>query len=131
MMEWCFWKTSYHWSSHPDCGKKDEPHIAVRVAYFKTLDWFCFNFRKYHASAVEVMQKIPPHERFFYQKVQDRYTKFTAWCVDGKHFEQVLAQLQLITDIELEFVISPSSEGLVVPEPFQPLNLTFYERGKC
>lgn len=129
MMEMCFWKSSHHWSSYPARRKKDSPHTVIRVAYFKSLDWFGFNFFQYHTEAVRVFQQLPRHERFFYERVQDRYTKFKVWCIDGKHKERVLERLKEIEDIELEFVIHPTKNGLVIPEAFFRLNLTFYERG--
>lgn len=129
MMEMCFWKSSHHWSSYPARRKRNEPRIIIRVAYFKILNWFGFNFCKYHREAVEVIQQLPCHERFFLEKVQSRYTKFKVWCIDGKHFERVLEQLKEIEHIELEFVVHPSSQGLVIPKPFAGMGLTFYERG--
>jgi hypothetical protein len=130
LMEICFWANSHHWSSYPSKRKKSEPNTIVRVAYFKNLNWFAFSFSKFHPCGVEVLQLIPDHERFFYEKTHDRYTKFRAWCIAAKHFERVLTQLQQITDIELEFVVHPSRHGLVIPEPFKGMGLTFIERGK-
>ncbi len=131
MMEWCFWANSHHWSSYPTRRKRDEQKIVIRIAYFKSLNWFGFNFGKYHPQAVEVIKQLPTYESYFYEQVQDKYTKFRVWCIDGKHFERILAQLQQIEDIDLEFVVRSTTKGLVIPEPFQPLPLTFYERGKC
>jgi hypothetical protein len=130
LMEICFWANSHHWSSYPSRRKRLETNTIVRVAYFKNLNWFGFIFAKFHPCAVEVLRVIPAHERFFYEKTHDRYTKFRAWCIAAKHFERVLCQLQQMTDIELEFVAHPSRHGLVVPEPFKQMGLTFYERGK-
>ncbi len=130
LMEICFWANSHHWSSYPSRRRKSERRTIVRVAYFKNLNWFAFIFSKFHDDAVEVLRVIPAHERFFYEKTHDRYTKFRAWCIAAKHFERVLCQLQKISDIELEFVAHPYSHGLVIPEPFKQMELTFYERGK-
>lgn len=129
-MEWCFWANSHYWSSQPTRNKRSAISCVIQVAYFKTVNWFGFNFCKYHAVAVGVIQQLPKGERYFYQEVQDRYTKFSVWCMDGKHFEQVLEQLKQIPDIKLEFVVGPSSRGLIIPKPFQPLGLTFYQRGR-
>ena len=129
MMEWCFWRGSHHWSSYPSRRKRNAPPVVLKVAYFKSIDWFGFNFCKYHAKAVEVFRQLPERERYFYEQVQDRYTKFKLWCIKGLHFKQVLALLQQFEDIELEFVVRPSSGVLVIPLAFKALNLTFYERG--
>ncbi len=129
MMEWCFWRSSHHWSSYPNRRKRNAPPVVLKVAYFKSIDWFGFNFCKYHAQSVEVFRQLPANERYFYELVQDRYTKFKVWCIKGLHFEQVLTSLQLQSDIELEFVIRPNSGVLVIPSAFEALNLTFYERG--
>lgn len=128
LMEICLWASGHHWSSHPSRRKRSETNTIVRVAYFKNLNWFCFNFCKYHCDAVEVIRVTPTHERFFYKKTIDRYTSFKVWCIDAKHFERVLTLLQQIPDIELEFIVHPSRHGLVVPEPFQRMGLTFYKR---
>ncbi len=76
-----------------------------------------------------MFRQLPASERYFYEQVQDRYTKFKLWCIKGLHFEQVLASLQQFEDIELEFVVRPSEGVLVIPNAFKALNLTFYERG--
>jgi hypothetical protein len=130
MMEWCFWRSSHHWSSYPNRRKKNDPRVVLKVAYFKSIDWFGFHFCKYHAESVKVFRQLPASERYFYEQVQDRYTKFKLWCIKGWHKEQVLASLQQFEDIELEFVVRPNSGVLVIPPAFKALNLTFYERGK-
>jgi hypothetical protein len=129
MMAMCFWKNSHHWSSYPT-RRKNNSTFRLRVAYFPILNWFGFNFCKYHPDAVQVFRRLPRNERFFYEVTQDRYTKFKVWCIDGKYFENVLTQLYSYPHIEIEFVVSHKLHGLVVPEPFKPLKLTFYERGK-
>lgn len=131
MMEWCFWKHSQHWSSYPTRRKRNDPTVAIRVAHFKSVDWLGFNFCKYHAQAVEVMRQLPAQERYFHEYIHDRHTKFRAWCIDGKHFQSVIDSLECLRDIELEFVVRPNGGNLVVPEPFVPLNLTFYKRGRA
>ena len=129
MMEWCFWRSSHHWSSYPNRRKRNNPRVVLKVAYFKSIDWFGFHFCKYHAESVKVFRQLPASERYFYEQVQDRYTRFKLWCIKGFHFEQVLTSLQRQENIELEFVVRPSSGVLVIPSPFKALNLTFYERG--
>ncbi len=129
MMAMCFWKNSHHWSSHPSRRKRDFPQVVIRVAYFKTINWVGFNFCKYHAAAVEIFRRLPPSERFFYEIAPNCYAKFKVWCVDCKHFKYILTKLYSYADIEVEFVISPYRKGLVVPEAFALLGLTFYERG--
>lgn len=129
MMEWCFWRGSHHWSSYPSRRKRNAIRVVLKVAYFKSIDWFGFHFCKYHAESVNVFRQLPASERYFYEQVQDRYTKFKLWCIKGLHFEQVLASLQQFEDIELEFVVRPSEGVLVIPNAFKALNLTFYERG--
>lgn len=129
MMLMCFWRNSHHWSSSPSRKKKDYPHIILKVAYFKNLNWFGFNFCKFHPDAVEVFRQLPAPERFFYEIVQDRYTSFKVWCIDRKHFETVIAQLNQYKDVELEFVVNHSQTHLLIPKPFIEMGLTFYERG--
>lgn len=129
MMEWCFWKNSQHWSSYPSRRKRNDSTVVIRVAHFKSINWFGFNFCKYHAPAVEVMRQLPAPERYFHEYVHDKHTKFRVWCIDGKHFQSVLESLQRLGDIKLEFVIKPNGGDLIVPNPFEPLSLTFYERG--
>lgn len=129
MMEWCFWRDSHHWSSYPSRRKRNAIRVVLKVAYFKSIDWFGFHFCKYHAESVKVFRQLPASERYFYEQVQDRYTRFKLWCIKGLHFEQVLASLQQFEDIELEFVVRPSSGVLVIPEAFCNPRLIFYERG--
>lgn len=130
-MEWCEWANSHHWTSQPTRKKRtNASDCVIRVAFFKSVNWFGFNFCKYHAGAVGVIQQLPKDERYFYQEVQDRYTKFSAWCIEEKYFETVHEKLRLFPDVELEFVVSPSSMCLIIPEPFRLLNLTFHERGR-
>lgn len=127
MMSMCFWKNSPYWSSHSSSTTRDWGSVVIRIAYFKPINWVGFNFCKYHPDAVEVFRKLPKSDRFFYEIKPNRYASFKVWCVDGQHFEKIISLLKNVPDIELEFVISEPSQ---IPELFQPLNLTFYERGR-
>lgn len=127
MMRMCFWKNSIHWSSYPSRRKRDSP-VVLKVAYFKNLNWIAVNFCKYHSDAVEVFRRLPANERFFKKIVANRYQRFHVWCIDGKHFKNVMAELSTYKDIEIEYVVEDSRKGLVIPEPFAHLGLTFYER---
>ncbi len=129
MMTMYFWKNSIYWSGHLNETKKDRPNVVVKVAYFKNLNWFGFNFCKYHPDAVEILRSLPPDERFFYKITVNRYTSFKVWCIDSKHFDFIVAQLQPIIDIQLEFVVSHTDAELMIPEPFMCLGLRFRKRG--
>ena len=130
MMAMCFWKNSVYGSSSLDSKKNNSTHATVRVAYFKNLNWFGFNFCKYHPDAVEIFIRLPSYERYFYEVTLNKYTSFKIWCIDSQHFDFVVAQLQRHADIELEFVVSHQDRGLVIPEPFTRLGLTFRKRGE-
>lgn len=125
MMSMCFWENSHYWSSQPSPRRQYSSGVVIRVAYFKKVNWVGFNFCKYHAEAVGIFQELPKSEKFFYELKPNCYISFKVWCVDGKHFEKVISGLNNYVDIGLEFIISSPDQ---VPELFQALNLTFYER---
>ena len=129
IMAICEWKNSIYWSSFSTPQKNNSTHVVVRIAYFKNLNLLGFNFCKYHPDAVEVVRSPPSHERYFYQVTPDKYTSFKVWCIDGQHFEFVVAQLHSMFEIELEFVVSHQDRGFVIPEPFTQLGLIFRKRG--
>lgn len=125
MMSMCFWSNSHYWSSCPSPRKKNSSTVVIRVAYFKKVNWVGFNFCKYHAEAVKIFRTLPANDRFFYEMKLNCYAAFNVWCIDDKHFEKLISELNNYVDIGLEFIISTPDQ---VPELFQALNLTFYER---
>ncbi len=127
MMSMCFWENSYYWSSQPPAKKQYSSEVVIRVADFKTVSWLGFNFCKYHAQGVRVFQELPNNEKFFYELKPNYYTSFKVWCVDHKHFYKLVSELNNYADIKLEFIINSPHQ---VPELFQPLNLTFFERSE-
>lgn len=129
LMNCCFLTRQAHWSTYPKTRPKKYPYIVIRVAYLKRIDWFGFIFSKYHQPAIALFQDIPVQEHHFFQYVKDYYKRFNAWLIDGKYFDKVLSQLQPFEEIELEFIVQPEKEGLVIPQPFEKFNLTFYKRG--
>lgn len=131
MMDFCFWKNSPHWSSRQNQRRKDYSKQLIRVAYFESLNWFAFNFCgfRFHSESVLTIAQLPEYDRFFFEDKPRKGLKFTAWCIDGKHFPSVLLKLSQFQDLEFEFVAAPSCRG-VIPKPFVPLNLSFYERSR-
>jgi hypothetical protein len=125
MLSLCFWRNSHYWSSRPSSKTRDSDSVVIRIAYFKTVNWVGFNFCKYHPDAVEVLRKLPKSDRLFYEFKPNCYASFKVWCVDSQHFEKIISLFNNYPDIELEFIISSPHQ---IPELFQPLNLTFYER---
>jgi hypothetical protein len=130
LMNCCFFTDGHHWSTSPKPRPKKYAYAIVRVAYLRRIDWFGFIFSKYHPRAIAVFQDLPISKRHFFQYVNDRYKRFNAWLIAGKHFDTVLSQLQLFEEIKLEFIVQPANDKLVIPKPFEKFNLTFYERGK-
>jgi hypothetical protein len=127
LIEICLWDNRHHWSS---CPTRQKSTAVIKVAFIKNLNWLVFHFPKYHAEAIAIFQSLPKHERYYYEETLNRYTKFRAWCIDAQHFGSVLSQLRQIETIDLEFVIPASQQGLIVPEMFQALGLSFYQRGQ-
>lgn len=126
----CFLASQCHWSTYPKPRPKKYSYIVIRVAYLKRIDWFGFIFSKYHRAAIQIFQVLPVEEHHFFQYVKEHYKRFNTWLIDGKHFDTVLRELQLFEEIELEFIVPPEKEGLIIPQPFEKFNLTFYKRGK-
>jgi hypothetical protein len=125
MMSMCFWKNSHYWSSCSSSRKQNSSSVVIRVAYFQKVNWVGFNFCKYHAQAVKNLKTLPDSDKFFYEIKPNCYASFKVWCIDDKHFEKVISFLNNYADVDLEFIINSPEQ---IPELFQPLNLTFYER---
>lgn len=125
MMSMCYWVNSRYWSSQALARNTSSADVVIRVADFQQVNWVGFNFCKYHKQAVEIFQILPNSEKFFCELKPNRCASFKVWCVDEIHFENLISKLNNYADIELEFIISNPHQ---IPELFQPLNLTFYER---
>ncbi|WP_242044824.1 hypothetical protein [Anabaena azotica] len=127
MMSMCYWKNRCYWSSQASSRKQSSADVVIRVADLQQVNWVGFNFCKYHEQAVGIFQELPKSEKFFYELKPNHYASFKVWCVDAMHFENLINKLNNYTDVELEFIISNPQQ---IPEIFQPLNLTFYERNR-
>lgn len=129
LMDTCFWASDNYWSTCNPKLKKNRSKTRVRIAYLDKTRWFGFVFSKFHHEAVDIFRSLEGKERFFYQEPINRYKSFSVWCIDGKHFQSVLAQMQELTEVEVEFVVPQSKKGLCVPAAFLKMNLRFQEVG--
>ncbi len=128
-MDTCFWSSGNYWSTRNPKLKKIRTKTGIKIAYLSKAGWFSFIFSKFHREAIENFRSLKKGEVWFYQEPVNQYLNFSAWCINAKHFESVLEQLRVLSDIELEFVVPQTKQGLCIPEPFEVLGLQFYEVG--
>lgn len=132
LMDAIYWAGSYYWTSRSPGTKCKKSNVNVRVIFLEKFNWYAFAFSRYHQESLKIFQELPTYDAYFFKEVVNRFAQFAGWCIDGKHFEQVLTRLQQITDIELEFALGASSgKERVVPKAFEALNLSFYERRRA
>ncbi|MBV8885932.1 MAG: hypothetical protein JO235_18320 [Chroococcidiopsidaceae cyanobacterium CP_BM_RX_35] len=126
-MDSCFWSSSHYWSTRQPKLKRDRTKTGIKIAYSSRTEWFVFMFSKFHREAIEIFRSLEKRETWFYQEPINQYRSFSAWCIDAKQFEGVLEQLKTLSDIELEFVVPQTSQGLRIPERFNVLGLQFFK----
>lgn len=124
-----FWADSHYWTTRQPGVKRKKENTGVRIAYLKKVNWYAFVFSKFHRESLTVFQELPTYDAYFYKEVMGYRSNFAAWCFDSKHFDDVLRQLKEMPNIEVEFVVKDFGQGLELPEPFQAIGVTFYERG--
>lgn len=130
LMNACFWAGSNYWSTRSPQLKTDRTKTNIKICYLVKSKWFAFIFSKFHEQAVEVFRSQQKTQRWFYTQPVNSFLSFSAWCINQPYFKSVTEQLDELPDIELEFVIPNSNEGLRVPAPFEDLGLQFYEVGR-
>ncbi|MBV9387054.1 MAG: hypothetical protein JOZ78_11570 [Chroococcidiopsidaceae cyanobacterium CP_BM_ER_R8_30] len=128
-MDSCFWSSSCYWTTRQATLKRDRTKTGIKIAHSSRTGWFVFIFSKFHRGAIEIFRSLDKREAWFYQEPINQYRSFSAWCIVAKHFESVLKRLQALSDIELEFVIPQTNQGLQIPAPFEALKLQFFEVG--
>ncbi len=124
-----FWANSHYWTTRQAGARRKKENTGVKIAYLEKFNWYAFVFSKFHPSSLAVFQELPTQDAYFYKEVMGYRSNFAAWCIDGKHFDDVLRQLKEMPDIEIEFVVKDSGKGLELPKPFQAMGIRFYERG--
>ena len=129
LMNACFWAGSNYWSTRSPQLKRDTSKTNIKICYLAGSECFAFIFNKFHSLAVEVFRKQPSTQRWFYTEPVNCFKSFSAWCISEPCFESVMGQLRSLPDIELEFVVMVSKEGLCLPAPFERWGLQFYEVG--
>lgn len=129
LMNSCFWAGSNYWSTRSPQLKRERTKTNIKICYLVKSEWFAFIFDKFHSSAVDVFRSQPKTQRWFYTQPVNQFKNFSAWCISELCFETVLVRLSCLSDIELEFIVPQSKEGLRVPEQFEALGLQFYEVG--
>lgn len=129
LMNSCFWAGSNYWTTRSPQLKTDRTKTNIKICYLARSQWFAFIFNKFHKQAVEVFRSQQKTQRWFYTQPVNSFKSFSAWCISQSCFESVMEQLRSIPDIELEFVVTQSKDGLRVPAPFEVLGLQFYEVG--
>ena len=129
LMNACFWAGSNYWSTRSPQLKKDRTKTNIKICYLPKSQWFAFIFNKFHKQAVEVFRSQQKTQRWFYTQPVNSFKSFSAWCISQPCFESVMIQLRSVPNIELEFVVPDSIEGLRVPAPFEEMGLQFYEVG--
>lgn len=60
---------------------------------------------------------------WFYQEPVNQYISFSAWCIHPQQLRAVLEKLLPLSDVEIEFVIPQSKQGLCIPKPFEEMGL--------
>lgn len=126
LMQSCFWSSSHYWTTRKP-GLKRGSKTGIKIAYSSSCEWFWFIFSKFHREAIEVFRSFKKGEAWFYQEPVNQHISFSAWCIHAKHFEMVMAQLRSLSEVEIEFVVPQSQQGLCVPKPFESMGLQFYE----
>jgi len=130
LKEAIFWSGSCYWSTRPPGVKRKKDNTNVRTVYLKKFNWCAFVFSKLHRQSLAVFQNLPTYDAYFYKETINRGTNFAGWCIDAKHFEQVLGELKAFSDVEVEFVIKNQDHNeLVFPALFAGRGLEFYLRG--
>ena len=129
VMDACFWAGSNYWSTRSPQLKRDPSKTNIKICYLAKSEWFAFIFNKFHHGGVEVFRKQPSTQRWFYTEPVNCFKSFSAWCISEPCFESVMGQLRSLPDIELEFIVAQSKEGLCLPAPFEVMELQFYEVG--
>lgn len=125
-----FWSDSCYWTTRPPGVKRKKDNANVRIVYLKKSNWYVFVFSKLHPQSLAIFQNLPTYEAYFYKETINRGTNFTGWCIDAKHFEQVLGELKVFSDVDVEFVIKTEDhQELVFPALFAGRGLEFYLRG--
>lgn len=121
-------QSSFHWSTSPIPYPKSHPLTVIKIAYLKRSERIALIFSRYHPEAISIIKQIPQQERYFFQEAEHAYLKWSVWCISPDYFEPVHQFLTQLEDIELEFIILCQEKE--VPSIFEPLNFTFYPRGK-
>ncbi len=129
VMDACFWAGSNYWSTRSPSLKIDRSKTNIKICYLAKSECFAFIFNKFHSGAIEVFRKQPSTQRWFYTEPVNCFKSFSAWCISEPCFESVMGHLRSLPDIELEFVVPGSKEGLCLPAPFKAMGLEFYEVG--
>ena len=125
----CFWSGCNYWSTKQPDIKRDRTKTNIKVGYLTKTRWFTFIFKKHHQKAVQICRNLRQGQKWFYQETINSFLSFSAWCVDEQYFDRIYEQLRLLPDVELEFVIPPSSDGLRPCDRFVAMQLEFYQVG--
>lgn len=127
----CFWSQSNYWTTWQPQTKRDRTKTNIKIGYLTQAQWFAFIFKKYHPEAVEIFRNLRPGQKWFYQETINSFLSFSAWCINGEYFDRVLEQLTSLPDVDLEFVVPPSKDGLCLCDRFEVLGLEFHQVGPC
>ena len=127
----CFWSGSNYWTTWQPQIQRDRTKTSIKIAYLTQTQWFAFIFKKYHPQAVQICRNLRQDQKWFYQETINSFLSFSVWCINGEHFDLVYEQLHCLPDVELEFVIPPSTEGLRHCARFDALGLEFHQVGTC
>ena len=119
-MDETFWKDSPMAVATYSDALSPKTATTLRVSYLPGVDWYAFVFPTYHPAAVAAIRHLPVSERYFYQRVENTFKRFSAWCVSAATFPEVLAQLQAIDELGLEFVL-PAQQSDKLPPAFVDL----------
>lgn len=126
----CFWSGCNYWTTKQPQIKRDRTKTCIKIGYLIKTRWFAFIFKKHHPQAVQICRNLRQDQKWFYQETINSFLSFSAWCIDEEHFDRIYEQLRLLPDVELEFVVGPSKDGLRPCDRFLALGLEFYQVGK-
>ena len=124
----CFWSGSNYWTTWQPGTKRDRAKTNIKIGYLVKSRWFAFIFKKHHQKAVQICRNLR-QGKWFYQETINSFLSFSAWCIHEEHFDRIYEQLRLLPDVELEFVIPQSTEGLRPCDRFVEMRLEFYQVG--
>lgn len=123
----CLWSNSHYWTTQQLKAKRVKSKVTIKIVYLNFTGWLAFVFNKFHQEAVSIFRSLPKESVWFYQEPINQFMNFSVWCIDVQLFESVLSQLQMLSNVEVEFVVPQTKKELCIPALFKEMGLKFFE----